>query len=237
MRIAVIGASGDVGGMVLPLLAEHHSVRTVDIRPPAHSYGEHVEASILDPEALARALEGQDAVVCLAMGTKQDWGSPAWAKSNLEVNVAGLHLVARLAAEAGARSVVSASSMSVFSDWNAMGHDEDFAPDALDAYGLSKRLGEEVLSAAVESGLETAVSLRLFGPVTDDAWDQLGPDVHERHLYTSGSDVASAFLAALEVRAPGHHRVTVTGDAEESVLSWSRTRELLDWRPLRVRSA
>jgi nucleoside-diphosphate-sugar epimerase len=235
VRIAVIGASGDVGGMILPLLAEHHTVRTIDIAPPPRSYGEHVEASILDPDALAAALEGQDAVVCLAMGTKREWGSPAWAKSNLEINVVGVHLAARLATEAGVRTFVSASSMSIFADWFVSGHDESHPPDALDAYGLSKRLGEDVLSAAVQTGLRTAVSLRLFGPVSDDEWDRIPPDNPEYRLYTSASDIATAFLAALDVEEPGHHRLTITADRDETVLAWGQTRRMLDWQPKRVR--
>lgn len=236
MRIAIIGANGDVGRMILPTLAAHHDVRTIDINPSVHPEIEHVVASVLDFDDLLAAFDGQDVVVCLAMGAKLEWGSPSWARSNLEINVVGLHLVASAATAAGAMSVVSASSMSVFRDWFAVGQDEDATPDAIDAYGLSKRLGEEVLTAAASGDLPTAISLRLFGPVTDAEWDDLDPGDPDFPMFTSGSDVASAFLAAVEVRAPGHHILTVTGDADEHVLAWSRTRALIGWRPRRRRA-
>ena len=69
MHILVVGGSGYLGGLVLPTLAQQHTLRVFDLRPPADAAWEYVAGSIGDFDALARAAVGVDALLYMAMGS------------------------------------------------------------------------------------------------------------------------------------------------------------------------
>ncbi|WP_051426297.1 NAD-dependent epimerase/dehydratase family protein [Jiangella gansuensis] len=237
MRLLVIGGSGDVGRLVVPALAERHELLLFDIVPPPEPVlGEYVPGSVTDPDALRAAVRQRDAIVYLAMGSKQGWGTTAaWAASNFDVNVTGVHLTLWAAAEAGITQIVHTSSASVFADYTALDHAAGPEPDADDTYGLSKRLGEQVCAAAARRNGMSITALRLVGPMPDDEWQ--ADDTPLRDVVTAGSDVASAYLAALEHPRPGFHTYLVTGDADGRTLDWSATEADLGWRPRARRSS
>lgn len=227
MRILIAGGSGDVGALVLPALAAAHRVRVLDLRPPSLDV-DYVLGSVTDPAALDEAARDQDALVYLAMGRKSGWrDGPEWARSHFEVSVTGLYLTVEACAAAGVRHVVYGSSMSVFADYQSRDYTADPEPDAADAYGLSKRLGEQVCAAAVATHGLSATALRLVGPMSDAEWHEQG--VHP--VMTAGSDVAAAFLAALDRPLPGFTAYTITGDHDGRVLDWSAAQRDLGWRP------
>jgi nucleoside-diphosphate-sugar epimerase len=129
------------------------------------------------------------------------------------------------------------STLSVFRDPTARMLDEAVPPDALDPYGLTKRLGEEVCRAAsADWGLPVTV-LRLAWPTPDDAWPAWArhdtgtrisaPDGTPIDA-TAASDVASAVCAALE-RPNGYQVFTIAGD--DRLWSTDKARRLLGWRP------
>ena len=62
MKVLLVGGSGMVGTFVTPYLAEHHSLRVLDPRPPVADGVDHIEGSICDPPAVRRALDGCDGV-------------------------------------------------------------------------------------------------------------------------------------------------------------------------------
>ncbi|MFI6393497.1 NAD-dependent epimerase/dehydratase family protein [Nonomuraea sp. NPDC050540] len=230
MRVLVAGGSGAVGALVLPALAARHTVRVLDLRPPAEPVGyvEFVEGSVTDPAALKRAADGQDALLYLAMGRKTGWRDGLeWARTHFTVSVTGLYLTIEACAAAGVRHVVYASSMSVFAGYQSRDYSTDPEPDNTDAYGLSKRLGEQVCAAAVTAHGLTATALRLVGPMGDDEW--LAPDVSP--VMTAGSDVAAAFLAALDRPRPAFAAYTITGDHERRILDWTPAERDLGWSP------
>ncbi|OLB81758.1 MAG: hypothetical protein AUI14_02120 [Actinobacteria bacterium 13_2_20CM_2_71_6] len=68
MRVLVVGGSGYVAGLVLPMLARRHTIRVLDRRPPPHEV-EYVAGSAVDYGGLREAAEGMDAVVHCAMGS------------------------------------------------------------------------------------------------------------------------------------------------------------------------
>jgi nucleoside-diphosphate-sugar epimerase len=198
MRVLVAGGSGAVGALVLPDLARHHDLRVLDLAPPTLPV-DHVGGSVTDQDAVRRAAAGQDALVYLAMGRKSGWrDGPDWTASHFTVSVTGLFLTLEACAEAGIGQVVYAGSMSVYDDYRGHDYAAEPEPDATDAYGLSKRLGEQVCAAAARRHGLSAVSLRLVGPMTDEEWQ-----ASDDPLVTAGSDVAAAFLAALARPRPG----------------------------------
>jgi nucleoside-diphosphate-sugar epimerase len=235
MQLLVIGGSGRVGRMVMPHLAEHHRIRIFDLVEPAPGPWEHVIGSAEDYEAIASSLEGVDVLVYMAMNTQEAWGSVATSAMAFDVNVKGLYLALRAAADNAIPHAVYTSSLSVYEPRADRYPEDTVPPDATDFYGLTKRLGEEVCRARVaESGI-TITALRLCFPTPDDA---PAPTEHAFRVatFTRARDVAAAILAAINYRN-GFEAVTISGDAEEKVTPLRRAKELLDWYPARPANA
>lgn len=232
MQLLVLGGAGAVGSMIVDRLSREHRVRVADLRQVEFDdAAETVVADVTDVSTLRAAVEGQEAVVYLAMGRRSPWGETGgWAESQFDVNVKGLYLALRTAAEAGIRRAVYASTLSIFDRCYEHGHElEDREPDAVDGYGLTKRLGEEVCRAAARQHDMDIVSLRLCAPLPDP--DYLAYAGRRPEIRTAGSDVASAFAAALRYDATGFEPFIVCGDGEQRSITWTRTYERLGWRP------
>jgi|SRR5579875_121569 len=229
MQLLVIGGSGRVGTMVLPHLAEHHRIRVLDLVPPAPGPWEYRSGSVEDIDAIAAGLDGVDALVYMAMNPQSDWGSVATVGAAFDVNVKGVYLALWAAANRGIPHAVYISSLSVYEPRQIHYPDDAVPPDALDFYGLTKRLGEEVCRARVaESGI-TVTALRLCFPTADDAPPPTEP-VFRATTYTRAYDVARAILAALEYRN-GFDAITISGDAAEKLTSLRKADEVLGWTP------
>jgi nucleoside-diphosphate-sugar epimerase len=229
MNVLVIGGSGYLGGLVLPALARRHALRVFDLRTPADPSWEYVEGSIGDLGALARAAEGVDALLYMAMGEKI-YDTPSGIITNLDASVKGVYLALYAAKEAGVTHAVYTSSMSVYADLRRRYFaDEEITPDASDLYGFTKRLGEEVCRNATRAWGMSVNALRLCFPTPDDEW-RATTRQGTPTLATSASDVASALLAALEYRG-GFQAFMISGDYEQRIMDMSKARRLLGWAP------
>jgi nucleoside-diphosphate-sugar epimerase len=231
MNILVVGGSGYIGGMVLPALAQLHTLRVFDLRPPANPGWEYVAGSIGDLEALARAAEGVDALLYMAMGEKV-YDTPSGITTNLDANVKGVYLALYAAHQAGANHAVYTSSMSIYAGELTQRYfsDEEITPDASGLYGFTKRLGEEVCHNAARAWGMSVNALRLCFPTPDDEW-RASTRQGTPTLATSASDVARVLLAALDYRA-GFQPFTISGDYEQRIMDMSKARRLLGWVPL-----
>jgi nucleoside-diphosphate-sugar epimerase len=222
---------------VLPILAQHHTVRVFDLQPPALTGLAYVEGSVGDPRALAGAMEGIEALLYMAMGSHRPVGGDEWAAlesrvTAYDVSVKGVHLALHAAHRAGITHAVYTSSMSVYHKAGAGRYmaDEDLPPDASHYYGFTKRLGEEVCRNAVrEWGMSINV-LRLCLPQPEERWlAETRPG--EPTIATTGEDTARALLAALDYRA-GFQVFTISGDYEQKLMSLAKAKRLLGWEPL-----
>jgi nucleoside-diphosphate-sugar epimerase len=238
MRILLIGGSGYVGTLVLPLLSRHHDVLVLDKRPPRVDGIAYQAGDITDPATLESAVRGVDALVHCAMGS-HDWDTPAGAADTFDVNVKSVHLALLAAHTAGVPHAVHLSSLSVFAEHLSQAVDEQTTPDAIDPYGLSKRLGEEVCAAAVAQWGMSVTVLRLALPTPDALWPRWGlpsPPIRVRSRAgtpvdaTAGTDVASAIHAALGYRQ-GFSVFTVAGDRTAGLWPTARARDVLGWQP------
>ncbi|WP_152360213.1 NAD-dependent epimerase/dehydratase family protein [Microlunatus speluncae] len=230
MRLLVIGGSGLVGSLIIPRLAQDHEVVVYDLHPPAE--GPEVEfrsGSVEDFDGLRAAAAGVEAVVYLVMNPKRDWDSVGTAALAFDVNVKGLYLAWWAAAGAGVRHGVHASTLSVFEEPRDRYPDETVTPDSTGFYGFTKTLGEQVCRHAVEARGLTINSLRLCHPTPDQDWPPPGDSVQSM-ISTRGTDVATAFEAALHLR-DGHQVITISGDAEERHTSLAKAARLLNWHP------
>ncbi|HEU5102815.1 MAG TPA: NAD(P)-dependent oxidoreductase [Roseiflexaceae bacterium] len=231
MKVLVVGGSGYIGGMVLPALAEQHTLRVFDLRPPADAAWEYVAGSVGDLEALAGAATGVDALLYMAMGEKV-YDTPSGITTNFDASVKGVYLALQAAHQAGAAHAVYTSSMSVYGGELLQRYfpDEEITPDASGLYGLTKRLGEEVCRNATRAWGMSVNALRLCFPTPDDEWlttTRQGTPT----IATSASDVARALLSALEYRA-GFQAFMISGDYEQQLMNMSKARRLLGWEPL-----
>lgn len=231
MHILVIGGAGYLGGLVLPQLAERHTLRIFDMRPPADAGLAHSVGSVDDYAALERAVDGVDALIFMAMGSKnyEEIGSVA---SNFDVTVKGLYMALLAAHRAGVGHAVFTSSMSIYDGplTERVFFDEELTPDATHFYGLSKRFGEEICRNAARQWGMSANALRLCFPLPDADWRaQAQPG--QPTLATAASDVGRALLAALELRA-GFQAFTICGDYEERIMRMGKARRMLGWQPL-----
>src|SRR5262249_39580046 len=117
MRLLVVGGSGYVAGLVLPLLAEQFALRVYDRVPPRNPVWEYVAGDVTDAAALQGAAEQMDLLLYMAMGRGPQGGVMAPAAA-YDVNVKGLHYALDAAKKAGIRRAVYTSSLSVYD-----GHD------------------------------------------------------------------------------------------------------------------
>ncbi|HEU6444950.1 MAG TPA: NAD(P)H-binding protein [Gaiellaceae bacterium] len=99
MRVVVFGATGFVGGALLPVVAQEHDVVAVSRRPHEAQQGvTWAVADVTDAPAVRRALEGADVAYYLV----HSLGSADFE----ERDVAGAETVAREAEDAGVRQLV-----------------------------------------------------------------------------------------------------------------------------------
>jgi nucleoside-diphosphate-sugar epimerase len=234
MRVLVVGGSGYVGGLVTPILRQHHGLRIFDPLPPAVE-ADHVPGDATDYPALLAAMGGVDAVVHSAMGPAEG-SETELAGVSFDVNVKSVYLTLLAANHGGVPHVVYLSSLSVYRDPTARRLDESTPPDAGDLYGLTKRLGEQVCQAATgQYGLSVNV-LRLAWPTSDEAWPawaKIQPPIRLSTpdgtpvQATAASDLAAAVLAALEFR-DGFQIFNISGSR---LWSLDKARALLGWSP------
>jgi nucleoside-diphosphate-sugar epimerase len=163
MRVAVTGGRGRLGTYVVAALrGDRHDVRILDRTPPREG-GDWEAVDMLDRDAVAKALRGQEAVIHLA-ALDSSVGAPD--DRTFEVNVGGTWNVFQAAEAAGARRVVLCSSSVVtglVDDGLAplyLPIDEDYPLCPRGTYALTKMIGEQIAAAFARNGRLEVVVLR-----------------------------------------------------------------------------
>ena len=247
MKLLLVGGSGHVGSFITPYLRESHELRVLDVAPPRHDGVEFVEGSVLDTDAIAKAVEGVDSFIWLVMKSPQGGSSTEQdetvIRENYDMNCKGLHLFLWTAQGLGLTNGVYTSTMSVHfrkRDWYSS---EDEIPlDTPSAYGLAKGFGELVCRYFARHFDMNLAALRITGPRTREQWiDERSrpravfadgtPPLH----FTDEEDLANAYLAAVEYVQSGHgwfEPFFIAGDIEESEHNLSKAKRELGWQPL-----
>src|SRR4051795_7066825 len=162
-RVLVTGGAGFIGSHVVDKLRDAgHEPVVYDMRPsPFHANGnapDTVLGSILDIQALTRAMRGCDAVMHLAAAADVGEVEKAPVESE-ELNSRGTLCVLQAARDAGVKRVVYASTIWVYPDVGADHVDEDtpLSPPA-HLYTASKLAGELYCKSYAELyGLESTI--------------------------------------------------------------------------------
>ncbi|RVG06741.1 NAD-dependent epimerase/dehydratase family protein [Sinorhizobium meliloti] len=160
MKVLVTGSAGRVGAFVVRrLIAGGHQVRGFDLRSAGIEDGgfDEVVGAFDDREAAIRACEGTDAV--LHLGAFMSWLASDREKL-FRANVEGTRIVLEAAAAAKVGRFVFASSGEVYPENKPEFQPitEDHPKKPLSPYGLTKLLGEELVTFQGRvSSMETVI--------------------------------------------------------------------------------
>lgn len=222
----MLGGAGLVGAELFRVRARRWQVTQIDVQPPTAPAQDQEVAivDVLDEAALAAELAGVDVAVHLANVPVRT--PPPYAASSLRdafaVNVGSVYAGIRACAAAGVGSFIHVSSMSVFAD--SRSDTTDGEGNALDPYGLSKRLAEHACAALEDVG-PTVTSIRIAFPTPDDIWPLwLRPsDRVPVPLTTDGTTYTALRIAdlarAIEILSPRRGRYLKTALAGDSRLA------------------
>jgi UDP-glucose 4-epimerase len=205
-KVCVTGAAGFIGSHVVEALAPTCDVVGIDDLSTGRKENllgldcTLVEGSILDPDALAEATAGAQAIVHLAArpSVPRSLADPV---ASHEANATGTLMVLEAARRVGDPLVVVASSSSVYGANPELPKHEGLVPQPMSPYAVGKLAGEHYCLAWQHSfGLRT-LALRFF--------NVFGPRQAPGHAYAA---VVPSFLYA----ALRHQPVTVHGDGTQS---------------------
>jgi nucleoside-diphosphate-sugar epimerase len=218
MQILVTGDQGLIGRAVTARLREAGDHVVGFDRADGHD--------ILDSAALARAAQGCAAIVHTAALLGRPWDKP---DDIMTVNVTGTWNALAAARAAGARRVVAFSSVNALGIFSGNGTpdylpiDDAHPARATTAYGISKRLGEEMCRCfTLDTGIPT---ICLRPPWVSDANRKAAelarraanPEAEWSPFWEYGAwvdvrDLADAVHLALRCPDPGHMTALVVAD-------------------------
>ena len=198
-RVVVTGGAGKVGTYVLNELIQHgHDVSSFDVATPK-TYGDlpdvkYDTGDILKLESCKAAIKGADVVVHLA-AIPRPAGYPPDLLFN--INVTGTFNVLQAACDLGIGRVVCASSDAAYGFNFRNSFSDIYYPDYLpldeehplrpkDAYGLSKKLGEDIGQSFNAKYGTTIIMLRISHVVVPVKTDRAGIDAYQKNIAASG---------------------------------------------------
>ncbi|MCY4486734.1 MAG: NAD(P)-dependent oxidoreductase [Deltaproteobacteria bacterium] len=225
MRTLVTGGLGKVGEHVVDeLLRGGHEVTVLDRLPGPRDGGgaRYLVGEVQDLGQMMEAAAGSDAIIHLAA-----IHNPHVAPTGVvfETNVTGTFNAHHAAFRLGIPRVVSTSSNAAvgwaYSEGAFMPDylpiDEEHPCRPIDAYGLSKQVGETIAHSYARKGVETVV-IRPSGVVTPEALEEIrragGREAGEwrEYSYIDVRDLAVAFRLAVERPVAGGTVMFVVAD-------------------------
>jgi nucleoside-diphosphate-sugar epimerase len=235
--VLITGAGGEVGRGVLPFLERDFDLRLLDLHPH-NKDGHWVQADILDRGTLARAMDGVDAVLHLAVasGHSGTFEDDEFNDRRFDINVKGTYHVLEAARRMKVRRVVHVSS--VMATWGhalarAKGGQRkriagDVTPFPVGTYALTKALGEQIARSYFSPKMKV-ITLRIAAPL--DLSDPAIKTKPIRPQQVPFDDLAQAFKRALKVHLTKFEIVTVVGDSTRQAWDLSKAKKLLAYKP------
>lgn len=229
MKVLITGAAGGVARILRPHLEAVHACTWLDILPPSPEGDQHLVVDVLSQPEINEAMTGQDAVIQLIMAPL--YSDPDLGKQ-LSVHVHGMATVLEAAVKNRVSRVIYASSLSVYhQNWKKHFDSEEITPEAVDPYGLTKQLGEQVCRTfAAAHDWMSIIALRMVRPKPEEKWE-VKPE-SDKVIGTGPKDLGRLYLATLAL--DGHHgfdAVHASSDRSGKHLNMSKAKALLGWAP------
>ena len=164
-NVLVTGAAGLLGSHIVEAMQGDYNVSGLDLRDGGMGINWHV-GELGDSDLLARAVEGQDAIVHVA-AIPNIWSGGA--ETIMQTNVLALYNLFAAAEQAGVKRIVICSSDSavgftvregVMKPPQYLPIDMEHPLNPTDPYGLSKMIGEEIGRSFALRGQLEVVALR-----------------------------------------------------------------------------
>jgi UDP-glucose 4-epimerase len=206
MKILVTGGAGFIGSHIVEQFQGKAEVRVLDNLRSGFKHNlagfqhEFIEASILDRDAVRRAVQGVDYIFHLAamISVPESMDKPIECN---ELNTNGTLVVLEEAAKAGVKKLVLSSSAAIYGDNPVVPKVETMFPEPKSPYAITKLDGEYYCRMfAEEKRLQTAC-LRYF------------------NVFGPRQDPKSQYAAAVPIfihRALRHEPITIYGDGEQT---------------------
>jgi UDP-glucose 4-epimerase len=206
MKILVTGGAGFIGSHIVEYFQGKADVRVLDNLRSGFKKNlsgfecEFIEGSILDREAVRRAVSGVDYVFHLAamISVPESMQKPIECD---EINTKGTLVVLEEAARAGVRKLVFSSSAAIYGDNPTVPKLETMLPEPKSPYAITKLDGEFYCKIFSDEGRLSTTCLRYF--------NVFGPRQDPRSQYAAAVPI---FLD----RALKNQPITVFGDGEQT---------------------
>ena len=206
MKILVTGGAGFIGSHIVEHFQGRAEVRVLDNFRSGFKHNlagfrhELIEASILDREAVRRAVHGVDYVFHLAamISVPESMSKPV---ECAEINAVGTLVVLEEAAKAGVRKLVFSSSAAIYGDNPVVPKIEAMLPEPKSPYAITKLDGEFYCRLFGEEGRLPTACLRYF------------------NVFGPRQDPKSAYAAAVPIfadRALKHEPIIIFGDGRQT---------------------
>jgi putative NADH-flavin reductase len=205
MKLAIFGATGKTGLEVVKQSLEKGHQVTAFVRDPARMPVEHdglalVTGDVFDPESVAQAVQGQDAVIC-ALGSSE--------LKKTAIRSEGTANIVKAMKEQNIQRLLVVSAMGTGESWDTLSLVNKFFYATL---LKSSREDHEAQEAAVkESGLHWTI-IRPSG-LTDEPQTgayEVGENILAKTSKIARTDVADLILKELEQNAFVRKAVTIT---------------------------
>ena len=206
MRVLVTGGAGFIGSHIAEHFHNRAEVRVLDNlcsgfkRNLAGFKHEFIEASILDREAVRRAMGGVDFVFHLAAMVSVPESMQKPIECN-EINTTGTLVVLEEAARAKVRKLIFSSSAAIYGDNPVTPKVETMLPEPKSPYAITKLDGEFYCGMFAREGRLATTCLRYF--------NVFGPRQNPKSQYAAAVPV---FID----RAIKHQPINIFGDGEQT---------------------
>jgi UDP-glucose 4-epimerase len=206
MKILVTGGAGFIGSHIVEYFQGKAEVRVLDNLRSGFKKNlsgfecELIEGSILDREAVSRAMAGVDFVFHLAamISVPESMQKPIECD---EINTKGTLIVLEEAARAGVKKLVLSSSAAIYGDNPTAPKLETMLPEPKSPYAITKLDGEYYCKIFSDEGRLSTTCLRYF------------------NVFGPRQDPRSQYAAAVPIfmdRALKNQPITIYGDGEQT---------------------
>ncbi len=234
-KVVVTGASGRVGRVFWPAMADKYSLRLVGrVVERIGDPGPHevMAADLVDLEACRRVCEGMDTVVHLAADSS---GQDGFYASLLDQNIIAMFNMFRAAKDAGCRRFVFASTIQVIEGYPLdVQARPEMPPKPMNMYAASKVFGEATAHYfAYAEGLSTiVVRVGVFeGNRSEEEWKGK-QDGRTLSAFISKRDMCQLLERCIEVEGVQYALLQAVSDNRFKRMDITSTRADVGYEPL-----